>query len=578
MLKRTIFLLLCILIGGSVRAQEKKDAERTSVMDLLGKVSGVTAEVPSIPMENVIDQTKYIVGPSDMFGINVWSLQNVSFRLSVTPEGTLVIPTVGEVKVSGLTLEKARSATLDAIRKKYLRGDISVTLVSPRKFLVTVTGNVLNPGSYVAFPVERVDKVIIEANRMTMPTSTVIVEPSPMVTLTPTFTQQRTALEQFQKNTERNQASQILENISSRNIILYRRDGATMRVDLLKFYATGEEKYDPFLLDGDVIFVPRKDIAKNFVSIYGAVNQPGVYEYTAEDSAYGLVKVAGGFMDLVDLDNLRISRLSDDGNTEKSIEVDMKAIIEGKEKDMPLQRGDRIFVGEKVQQRGDYKVYVQGEILHPGIYPITKESTRLSEVIGTAGGFTEYAFLSGAQLIRGGVSQTDANIEKLLSFRLANLSREDTAYYNLETNIRIVRGLFTVDFKKLFVDKDTSQDITLRDGDIIIVPSVRQMIYVYGQVVNPGYVPYVKGKDLEYYIQRCGGYGEEARSGDTKIVKWKTQQWISPGDTEIEPGDYIWVPKKPERDLPFYMTILSQAASVLSVVVSVVLVVLYTQK
>lgn len=383
MLKRTIFLLLCILIGGSVRAQEKKDAERTSVMDLLGKVSGVTAEVPSIPMENVIDQTKYIVGPSDMFGINVWSLQNVSFRLSVTPEGTLVIPTVGEVKVSGLTLEKARSATLDAIRKKYLRGDISVTLVSPRKFLVTVTGNVLNPGSYVAFPVERVDKVIIEANRMTMPTSTVIVEPSPMVTLTPTFTQQRTALEQFQKNTERNQASQILENISSRNIILYRRDGATMRVDLLKFYATGEEKYDPFLLDGDVIFVPRKDIAKNFVSIYGAVNQPGVYEYTAEDSAYGLVKVAGGFMDLVDLDNLRISRLSDDGNTEKSIEVDMKAIIEGKEKDMPLQRGDRIFVGEKVQQRGDYKVYVQGEILHPGIYPITKESTRLSEVIGT---------------------------------------------------------------------------------------------------------------------------------------------------------------------------------------------------
>lgn len=66
---------------------------------------------------------------------------------------------------------------------------------------------------------------------------------------------------------------------------------------------------------------------------------------------------------------------------------------------------------------------------------------------------------------------------------MANLSREDTAYYNLETNIRIVRGLFTVDFKKLFVDKDTSQDITLRDGDIIIVPSVRQMIYVYGQVV-----------------------------------------------------------------------------------------------
>jgi len=583
MMKSKIFMTLCIVIINycALYAQEKKEAERTSVLDLLGKVSGVTAEVQTIPMESVVDPTKYIVGPSDIFAVNVWSLQNVAFRLSVTPEGTLVIPTVGEVKVNGLTLEKARAAVLDAIRKKYLSGNISVTLLSPRKFLVTVIGNVLNPGSYIAFPVERVDKVIIEANRMTMPSSTVIVEPSPMVTLTPTFTQQRTALEQFQKNTERNQASQILENISSRNILLYRRDGTTVdtiRVDLLKYYATGEAKYNPFVLDGDVIFVPRKDIGKNFVSIYGAVNQPGIYEYTVEDSVHNFIKVAGGFMDLVDLDNIRISRLGDDGNSEKNIMVNIRAIMQGKEKDVPLQRGDRIFVGERVQQRGDYKVYVQGEVLHPGIYPITKENTKLSEVIKTAGGFTEYAFLPGSQVIRGGVSQTDANIEKLLSYRLANLSKEDTAYYNLETNIRILRGLFTVDFKKLFVDKDTSQDITLRDGDLIIVPSVRQMIYVYGQVVNPGYVPYVKGKDYEYYIQRCGGYGEEARSGDTKIVKWKTQQWMSPEDTEIEPGDYIWVPQKPERGLPFYMTILSQAASIASVVVSVLVLMLYIRK
>ncbi len=578
MLKRTIFLLLCILIGGSVRAQEKKDAERTSVMDLLGKVSGATAEVPAIPMESVIDQTKYIVGPSDMFAVNVWSLQNVSFRLNVTPEGSLVIPTVGEVKVSGLTLGKARSATLDAIRKKYLKGDISVTLLSPRKFLVRVTGSVLNPGSYIALPVERVDRVVIEANRITMPSSTVIVEPSPIVTHTPTFTEQRTALEQYQKNTERNQASQILENISSRNIILHRRDGTSMRIDLLRYSATGEEKYNPFVLDGDMIFVPRKDITKNFISIYGAVNQPGVYEYTVEDSVYGLVKIAGGFMDLVDLDNIKISRLSDDGRLEKIIKVDMKAIMEGNEKDIPLERGDRILVGEKALQRGDYIVRVQGEILHPGTYPISKDNTKLSEALKAAGGFTEYAFLPGAQLIRGDVSLADANMEKLLSYRLGSLSREDTAYYGIETNIRLLRGLFTVDFKKLFVEGDTSQDITLRDGDVINVPSVRQTIYVYGQVVNPGYVPYVKGKNHEFYIRLCGGYAEEARPSDTKIVKFKTQQWMSPGNAEIEPGDYVWVPRKPERDLSFYMTILSQAASVLSVVVSVAVVVLYTQK
>jgi protein involved in polysaccharide export with SLBB domain len=580
MKRRSIFITLCIIVAfcGALRAQDKKDLDRTSVMDLMSKVTTVPGEVATVPMEGVVDQMKYIVGPSDVFSINVWSLQNVSYRLSVTPEGTLVIPTVGEVRVSGLTLTKARSAILDAIKKKYISGSISATLISPRKFIVAVTGNVLNPGSYIAMPVERVDKVIIEACRMTMPTNTVIVEPSPMVTFTPTFTQQRTALEQFQKNTERNQASQILENISTRNIVIYRRDGTTTKADLPKYFATGEDKYNPFVLDGDVIFVPRKDVGKSYVSIYGAVNQPGVYEYASDDSVYSFVKIAGGFMELVDLDNVRISRLSDDGKSEANIVVDMKGIVQRNAKDIPLQRGDRIVVGDKLQQKGDYKVYLQGEVLHPGVFPITKENTKLSELVKISGGFTDYAYLPGSQVIRGGISQTDANIEKLLSYRLANLSREDTSYYNLETNIRILRGLFNVDFKKLFMDRDTSQDITLRDGDIIIIPSVRQAIYVYGQVINPGYVPYAKGKDFEYYVQHSGGYAEEARSGDSKIVKWKTQQWMSPGDTEIEPGDFIWVPKIPERGLPFYLNILSGAASVASVIIGVAVLVLQLRK
>ena len=109
-----------------------------------------------------------------------------------------------------------------------------------------------------------------------------------------------------------------------------------------------------------------------------------------------------------------------------------------------------------------------------------------------------------------------------------------------------------MDFKKLFLDKDSTQDIFLRSGDYISVPSVQRTIYVFGQVVNPGNIPFVSGMDYKYYIQKCGSYTENARSGDVMIIKKATRQWLSPSETKIEEGDYIWVPK--ERSAVLHIT------------------------
>ena len=61
-------------------------------------------------------------------------------------------------------------------------------------------------------------------------------------------------------------------------------------------------------------------------------------------------------------------------------------------------------------------------------------------------------------------------------------------------------------------------------------------------------------------------------------MKGRTKQWLEPGETSIEDGDYIWVPKDPDHPFSYYMTIASQAASVMSVVIGIAVVIVQVTK
>ena len=54
---------------------------------------------------------------------------------------------------------------------------------------------------------------------------------------------------------------------------------------------------------------------------------------------------------------------------------------------------------------------------------------------------------------------------------------------------------------------------------------------------NPGNIPFIEGKDLNYYIQKVGGYTENARSRPQNN-KIKTKQWLAPEETTVE-EEYI---------------------------------------
>jgi protein involved in polysaccharide export with SLBB domain len=59
-------------------------------------------------IDGPVDPNEYTVGPGDLYGVNIWLSIPISLQLPVTPEGSVIIPTVGEVSVSGLHLDEAK--------------------------------------------------------------------------------------------------------------------------------------------------------------------------------------------------------------------------------------------------------------------------------------------------------------------------------------------------------------------------------------------------------------------------------------------------------------------------------------
>jgi protein involved in polysaccharide export with SLBB domain len=544
-----LLVAVTLVLAVGAGAQTKRPGTDT---DLFGdrEKSAVLPSAMAQPrgpaLESTIAPESYFVGPSDVIAINVWTSPPLALQLTVTPEGTLIIPTVGEIRVADITLAAARQKIVDALMKRYRFGEPTVTLVSPRPIVVTVRGTVLNPGSYVMAAYNRVDKAVEEANSL-LPGQ---------------------GFEELRA---------VRERMSTRRIIVRHKDGTQSRADVQKFLATREDRWNPYLREGDNVVVPPNDFHKNVIGVYGEVNVPGRYEFAEGDSVKDALRIAFGFSPAAQDDSVEFSRQDLRGDiVERSI-LNGMAILVGAQPDFPLQPGDRLLVHGAVDLRGDYRVKVTGEVLRPGTYPITRNSSRLASIIQAAGGFTEFAALASAEVLRQPIAAADVALEQLESLR-GGVPPDDSTYYYLETNLRLRKEAVNADFVKLFELGDSTQDVILQDEDVVNVPSRRKSIYVFGQVVNPGHVAFTVGQDVSYYIQKAGGLTDRARGGDIKVVKSKTRQWLSPGDTQVEEGDYVWIPKVPERPFGYYLNIIAQSAAIVSVAVSIVLLVIQTNK
>jgi protein involved in polysaccharide export with SLBB domain len=479
-------------------------------------------------LEEPVNPDIYIIGPGDILSVNVWSSSPIIFLVQVTMEGTTIIPSVGELKISGLSLLEAKKLIMQKVQSKYT-SDVSTTLIFQRVFLVTVTGYVLKEGKFITRAGNRISNIVDDQIR---------------------------------------QKPSIADSISFRKIQL-RRGKKTLNIDLVKYLATGEDKYNPFVLEGDWIFIPRRDF-NSFVSIYGAVNRPGSYEFIDGDSLNNIVTIAGGIFESGDVENIEISRLDENGALKETIKVNLKKILRGEAKDIKLERNDRILVPEKRSLKRDYKVYVSGEINHPGFYPISRNGTKLSEILQKIG-INKYSELEGAVILRNSSGYFDfgqiKTVYPVLLLKNFGLTSEDLPSFNQEIQALPSNQLVSVNISDVLNNKT---DYELQDKDFIYIPQKNNSVYVFGQVNNPGFIPYEQNKNYKYYISRAGGFSDLAQTGNVKVIKRKTYIWHNAGDIEIETGDFVFVPKRIVREPLYYVNVTSTIVSSVGAVASAV--------
>ena len=355
-----------------------------------------------------------------------------------------------------------------------------------------------------------------------------------------------------------------------RGIILKSANGDEKIIDLAKFRVNGDFNNNPYLKNDDVIIFPAVDLDRNFVRVVGAVNNPLKFMYVEGDRLSDAIELALGV-------NKGYSKVTEAIIYSLNLEgSELDSIRVGINDDILLKRGDRVFVVATESKRRDYKVNIIGEVIHPGFIPITKNSTRVSDVIKLAGGFTSEADLARAEIIRGANAFESIlfseNLEKLQMSRMSTLIENDSLYFQIDEKLRFSRGNGLIDFNKIFnTDYDDGKFI-VQDWDVIYIPPKLNLVYLYGQINKPGYINYTPDQRYDFYLNKAGGLGETA--SDVYIIKGQSRSWLSAEEfpeTIIEPGDYIWASKKTPRTFWYHVEQTGRIAAIIGSIATVIL-------
>jgi protein involved in polysaccharide export with SLBB domain len=439
----------------------------------------------------------------------------------------------------------------------------SSSMMALQKISVTVGGEFIVNGTFPASVTERLDEFI-----------------------TRTYNQYRLALLTTTKDAQSlTQLREETDEYAERGIVLKHKDGTEQTIDLKNFRLTADYTHNPYLLEGDVIIFPPLDWERNFIEVEGAVNKPTQFQFVDGDDLNTALLFARGINPAYEnIDRIEIIRLSYDGMNEEILNFSIND-------NPPLTRGDRVRVVADETFRRDYKVLVDGEVNKPGYIYITKDQTTIKEVIDKAGGFKQNADLTNAELIRQNISSSqneqyqdrrrsfrlwgqNRRIDLLMMNRMANIETEDSLSLINDNELRNSRSIVAVNFEEVLDSGSENSKFIVKDGDIIYIPETSNLVYVFGQVMNPGYIDFREGEDFNYYISQTGGTGERAKD-EIYLIKGKTRAWIDVTDDnnmyQIESGDYIWVPKDIPRNFDYYLNRTALIAGIIGSVATVVL-------
>ena len=428
------------------------DSLRVYGRDVFGRLGSRFDPVVTGPVD-----AGYRVGPGDQLLLFLTGDVEAAYNLQVAGEGYVVIPDVGQVFVSGLTMSDLRNRLYQGMGRVYsgVRRDASATtffdvsLGRLRSNQVFVIGDVERPGAYQVSAAATVFNALHRAGG-----------PS---------------------------------RLGSFRAVQVRRGGeVAAQVDLYDYLIQGDATGDVQLDQGDIVFVPP---AGPQVKVQGWVRRPATYEIAPDEGLQDALAFAGGLnadahVQRVQIDRVLPAKERLPGMDRVFLDVDLTALADSGADQVSLRDGDEVRVFATLAERRN-RVALAGSVFRPGLYEYRPGMT-VWDLIERADGLAENAYRSVAHIIR---PVEDTGAARLLRVSL----------------LTDPQGQHAEDVP--LQDRDS---VVVFGTESLLVG---EYVAVEGYVKQPGRYRFVSGMTAEDLILAAGGFREGANTSEVEIAR-----------------------------------------------------------
>ena len=304
------------------------------------------------PSTNLPTPEDYRLGPGDEVIIDIWGNNQATIRQTISPDGTINIPDIGLVSLSGMTIRQADSYMKRKLGQIYsvdgedAKSEIKLTLGNIRTIQVNLMGEVAVPGTYYLSSLSNLYHALYRAGG-------------------------------------------VSDLGSLRDIQLVRKGKKVASVDVYDFIMNGKTPDNINLEEGDIIVVPAY---ARLVEVAGNVKRPMTYELRDGETVASLLDYAGGFSGNAYKENVRVVRQN--GKEYQVYTVDAPDYAS-----FVLEDGDELTVGQ-ILDRYANRIEVKGAVYRPGIYQLGNGVSTVSQLIAKADGLKGDAFTNRALIHR----------------------------------------------------------------------------------------------------------------------------------------------------------------------------------
>ncbi len=237
----------------------------------------------------------YTIGPEDILSVDVYDNPDLKGLYTVSTDGDIVFPLLGQVKVAGLTVSAAKDKITALLKKDYLYNPIVSIIISEyRSKKVKIMGNVGKPGIYYLDSPTRIFDLLTKAEGISPQLGTVMSGHKAHI---------------IRNTVVHGTGKKISTRISNHYI------------DLYQLLVEGRDEANIYLQSGDVIYIPDS----SYFHVVGEVKNPGSFPYEQGITILKAITLAGGGTRKASTDSTVIKRLIKGKVME--IEADMDTLL-----------------------------------------------------------------------------------------------------------------------------------------------------------------------------------------------------------------------------------------------------------